>query len=57
MLPLAAFTVRLVGEGVALVTYVSEVQYERLERANRLSLWVFNGDRWWLMFHQATPLS
>ncbi|MEQ1872134.1 MAG: DUF4440 domain-containing protein [Ilumatobacteraceae bacterium] len=55
-LPLPAFTVRLVGEGVALVTYVSEVQYETLQRANRSSLWVFNGVRWRLMFHQGTPV-
>ena len=46
VLPLAGFSVRVVGEGVALVTYVSEVQHETLERANRSSLWVLRGDRW-----------
>jgi ribonuclease HI len=55
-LPLAEFAVRAVGEGVALVTYVSEVQTETRERANRSSLWVFDGARWRLTFHQATPL-
>lgn len=56
VLPLAEFAVRLVGEGVVLVTYISEVQYKKLERANRSSLWVFNGERWRLVFHQGTPL-
>lgn len=49
-------TVHPVGPGVGLVTYVSEAQFEQLERANRSSLWVREDGRWRLRFHQGTPL-
>jgi len=49
-------TVHPVGPDVALVTYVSEAQFEDLERANRSSLWVREEGRWRLRFHQGTPL-
>lgn len=44
-----------VTEDVALVTYVSEVQHEQLDVANRASLWVRRDARWQLRFHQGTP--
>ena len=47
-----------VTEDVALVTYVSEVQqHERLDVANRASLWVRRDGRWQLRFHQGTRTS
>lgn len=45
-----------VTEDVALVTYVSEVQHEVLDLANRASIWVRRDGRWQLRFHQGTPL-
>jgi hypothetical protein len=46
-----------VAEGVVLVTYVSEVQHEKLDLSNRTSLWVKRDGRWQLRFHQGTPTS
>ena len=56
-LPLEDFEVHEVSEGVVLVTYVSEVQYEELEVGNRSSLWVKRDGRWRLRFHQGTPVA
>jgi len=47
--------VQMVAEGVALVTYVSEVRHETLDLANRSSVWVWRDGRWQLRFHQGTP--
>jgi hypothetical protein len=55
-LPLQGFTVHEVAADVALVTYVSELQLTTLELANRSSLWVHQGGRWRLRFHQGTPV-
>jgi len=55
-LPLENFKITEVLEGVVLVTYISEVQYETLERANRSSLWVKSEDGWKLKFHQGTSV-
>ncbi len=49
--------VHQLADGVALVTYVSEVQHEVLDLANRASLWVRRDGRWQLRFHQGTPTS
>jgi len=49
--------VHAVTADVALLTYVSEARFDTLERANRSSLWVREGGRWRLRFHQGTPLS
>lgn len=49
--------VDLIAEDVALVTYVSEVQHDGLDLANRTSIWVRRGGRWQLRFHQGTPTS
>lgn len=40
------------GDDVALVTYVSEVD---TELANRASVWIRIDGRWRLRFHQGTP--
>ncbi len=57
-LPLPGFTVREPAPGVALVTYVSRVDYgaEGVLAANRSSLWIRHGDGWRLAFHQGTPV-
>lgn len=55
VLPLKQFKVDLVDVNVALVTYISEVQYETLETANRSSLWIKTDTEWKLRFHQGTP--
>jgi hypothetical protein len=57
VLPLADFAARAIADGVALVTYISEVRSDDLQFANRSSLWVFDDDRWQLTFHQGTPLA
>jgi hypothetical protein len=54
-LPLKDFQAERVDEEVALVTYVSVVQYEELEVGNRSSLWVKEDGDWRLRFHQGTP--
>ncbi|MFD1881971.1 DUF4440 domain-containing protein [Paracoccus pacificus] len=42
---------------IALVTYVSEVRYDRgTEWANRSSLWDRSSGEWRLRFHQGTPI-
>ena len=43
------------AQDVALLTYVSEVQHEALDLANRASIWVRRDGRWQLRFHQGTP--
>lgn len=55
-LPLEAFKVSPLSETLYLVTYISEVQYETLERSNRSSLWEHKEDQWKLLFHQGTPI-
>lgn len=55
--PLEQFSVHLITDEVALVTYVSRVQYEVLEVANRSSLWSKKNDGWKLKFHQGTPMT
>ena len=54
-LPLKQFAVHLIDTNIALVTYISEVQYENLEIANRSSLWIRTDSGWKLRFHQGTP--
>lgn len=53
-LPLRDFKIHLITEDVALVTYISEVQYDELEVGNRSSLWLKTPDGWQLQFHQGT---
>lgn len=55
-LPLQDIQIHEVANSAALVTYISEVQYDELEIANRSSLWVKVDGRWKLRFHQGTPV-
>ena len=52
-LPLSNFAVRALEPTVALTTYVSIVNGDR---ANRMSLWRHDGERWLMEFHQGTPI-
>ncbi|OGM96838.1 MAG: hypothetical protein A2816_00480 [Candidatus Yanofskybacteria bacterium RIFCSPHIGHO2_01_FULL_39_44] len=54
--PLKDFQIKLIDENVALITYISEVQYEELEIANRSSIWSKTLDGWQMRFHQGTPV-
>jgi hypothetical protein len=49
------FQLSMIAPDVALLTYVSEVQHETLDLANRSSLWLRRDGRWQLRFHQGTP--
>ena len=55
-LPLQNFNVHLLDQNNVLITYISEVQYETLEKANRSSIWSKTKDGWKLRFHQGTPI-
>lgn len=55
-LPLQNFTVHILDSNNVLVTYISEVQYEELEKANRCSVWSRTQTGWQLRFHQGTPV-
>jgi hypothetical protein len=50
------FAVHQVSADAALVTYISAVHGGQLHLSNRSSLWVHDGDRWLLRFHQGTPV-
>ena len=54
-LPLKEFKVHLIREDAALVTFISEVTYEKVELGNRSSLWFKTPKGWQLKFHQGTP--
>jgi ribonuclease HI len=49
-------TVAELGADTVLVTCLSIVRHERLDYANRSSIWVRDGDAWRLRFHQGTPV-
>lgn len=57
-LPLPGFTVAQPATGVALITYIGRVGSGGGEElgANRSSLWIHDGDRWRIRFHQGTPI-
>lgn len=55
-LPLLDLQVSLLAPHVVLVTYVSEVMYDGVQRANRSSIWVREADSWRLRFHQGTSI-
>ncbi len=55
-LPLRSFEVKKLTRDVALITYISEVQYQELEVANRSSIWTKTADGWEMRFHQGTPI-
>lgn len=54
-LPLRDFKIHNITTNVVLVTYISEVEDNKLELGNRSSIWVKTGDHWQLKFHQGTP--
>jgi hypothetical protein len=55
-LPFGNFAVRSITADVALVIYMSEVNYGEIkEVANRSSLWSRHADGWRIRFHQGTP--
>jgi hypothetical protein len=54
--PLKNFKVEMIAENVALVTYISEVTYEKVEVGNRSSIWIKTPNGWQLRFHQGTPV-
>jgi len=54
-LPLPGFTVRMLGDDAALVTYRSEFVSGEPLHANRASLWHRMDGEWRLVFHQGTP--
>lgn len=56
VLPLKEFHVHPISDDVVLVTYKSEVTYDKLEISNRSSLWLKTSKGWQLQFHQGTPL-
>ena len=53
-LPLSNFEVHILDAATVLVTYVSEVKYEMLEKANRSSIWSKTSGGWQIRFHQGT---
>lgn len=55
-LPLENFNIHKLDQNNVLVTYISEVQYENLEKANRCSVWSKTPVGWQLRFHQGTPI-
>lgn len=55
-LPFKNFKIHPVSKDVVLVTYTSEVQKDKLESANRSSLWLKTSTSWQLLFHQGTPV-
>ena len=54
-LPLQNLKIHPLDANNVLVTYVSEVQCEDLEFANRCSVWSRTKAGWQLRFHQGTP--
>ncbi len=55
-LPLQSFQVRSLDQSTVQVTYISEAQYEELEKANRTSIWSKTEDGWQMRFHQGTAI-
>ena len=55
-LPLQELKIHPLDSDNALVTYISEVQNENLEKANRCSVWSRTKNGWQLRFHQGTPI-
>ena len=55
-LPLQDFEIHLLDRDHVLVTYISEVKYDDVERANRSSVWSRTSEGWKIRFHQGTPI-
>lgn len=56
VLPLQNFQVRVLDERTVQITYISQVQYDTLEKSNRSSIWSKTSLGWELRFHQGTPV-
>jgi hypothetical protein len=56
-LPLRDFKIHSIDMNVVLVTYISEVGINEVERGNRSSLWLKTETGWQLKFHQGTVVS
>lgn len=55
-LPLSDYSVELVAEDMAMVTYMCEVRFDgTLEILHCVSLWAKIGSLWQLQLHQTTP--
>ncbi len=54
-LPLKNFHITVIDKDVVLITYISEVMYDKLEIANRSSIWSKIAGEWRMRFHQGTP--
>ena len=52
------FEIRLLSQGVALITYVSSHRTEGAAelRSRRSSIWTLAGGHWQMIFHQGTPI-
>jgi len=55
-LPFEKWSVRVIDETTVQVTYVSQVKYDEVQRANRSSIWSKTDVGWRLRFHQGTPV-
>jgi hypothetical protein len=55
-LPLQDFAIHPLDQDHVLVTYISEVKYGEVERANRSSIWSRTPEGWKIRFHQGTPI-
>lgn len=55
-LPLENLKIHPLDANNVLATYISEVQHEELDKANRCSVWSRGVNGWQLRFHQGTPV-
>ena len=55
-LPLIAFKVTPLDSATILVTYISEVTYDEVQRSNRSSIGTKAPQGWKIRFHQGTPV-
>ena len=53
--PLEDFKIHQLDQNNVLITYISEVEYDQIERGNRSSIWSRTDKGWQLRFHQGTP--
>ena len=56
-LPLKDFKIHKITKDIILITYISKVQYKKLDISNRSSLWLKTKTGWKLQFHQGTPVN
>ena len=56
-LPLKDFEVHSISDDIVLITYVSIIENDKVEMANRSSIWLKTSRGWQLRFHQGTPVN